>query len=41
MLAFVIVSLIKVVVVWGVLMLCVAYSTLLERRVLGRLTASF
>jgi len=37
MLDFVIVSLIKVVAVFGVLMLVVAYTTWLERRVLGRL----
>jgi NADH-quinone oxidoreductase subunit H len=37
MLEFVIVSVIKVVVVFAVLLLMVAYSTWLERRVLGRL----
>lgn len=36
MLPFLIVSVVKVLVVWGLLMLCVAYTTWLERRVLGR-----
>jgi NADH-quinone oxidoreductase subunit H len=36
MLLFLLVSVVKVLVVWGVLMLFVAYTTWLERRVLGR-----
>ena len=37
MIGFLVISIVKVVVVFGVLMLMVAYTTLLERKVLGRI----
>ena len=41
MLAYVLIAFVKVVVVFGAMMLCVAYMTLMERKVLGHMQVRF